>query len=117
MMGAESARAIDVNRLIFHVLRGGVVAAIVLVVIGLLLAASGAPVTSDALRPYRLPGSLAALQPAGFLSLGILVLILTPAARVLLSVVYFTKERDRAYVAITLTVFLVLMAGVAIGLR
>ncbi len=116
-MEADAKPVVDVNRIIFYLLRSGVLAAIVLVSIGLLLAAAGSPLSSEALRPDRLPGELGALHPAGFLSLGILVLILTPVARVFLSIFYFAKERDRAYVVITVTVFLILMAGVALGLR
>ncbi len=87
------------NRLIFYVLRGGVLVAAALIVAGLALAAVGGALSDAALR------------------LGILLLILTPVARVFLSIFYFAKEKDRAYVAITAAVFLILMVGVAIGLR
>src|SRR5207249_496678 len=39
--------------------------------------------------------------PTGYLNLGVLVLIFTPVARVLLSLLSFLEERDRAYVLMT----------------
>lgn len=116
MTGGRAAD-LDVNRLIFYVLRGGVILAVAIVLVGLALLAAGRPMPPGGLRPTEIPRELAAGSPAGFLGLGVLLLMLTPVARVLLSVAYFARERDRAYVAITLTVFLILMAGVALGLR
>ena len=40
---------------------------------------------------------------------GLLLLIATPVARVLFSILAFALERDRLYVALTLTVFLILI--------
>jgi uncharacterized membrane protein len=105
------------NRLIFYVLRGGVVLAIAIVLVGLMLLATGRPMPSGGLHPLQIPEELTAGNPAGFLGLGVLLLILTPVARVFLSILYFARERDRTYVAITLAVFLILIAGVAIGFR
>jgi uncharacterized membrane protein len=44
----------------------------------------------------------------GLIQLGLLVLIATPILRVLFSIVGFWRERDFAYVAITLAVLLLL---------
>lgn len=56
------------------------------------------------------------LSPAGLLSLGVLLMILTPIARVFLTVLVFAEERDRTYVLVTGMVFFNLMLGVALGL-
>src|SRR5262245_50344591 len=45
------------------------------------------------------------------IQLGVLVLIATPIARVLLSLVAFAVQRDRIYVAVTLIVLAVLLVG------
>ncbi|HSY52680.1 MAG TPA: DUF1634 domain-containing protein [Thermoanaerobaculia bacterium] len=50
-----------------------------------------------------------------FVMAGLLVLIATPVARVLISIVSFAVERDRLYVAITAVVFVVLMISFAVG--
>ncbi|MEI6055603.1 MAG: DUF1634 domain-containing protein [Lentisphaerota bacterium] len=45
----------------------------------------------------------------GFIQLGLLILIATPVARVALSIIGFTLQRDFLYVTVTTIVFLVLM--------
>jgi len=47
---------------------------------------------------------------------GLLILIATPVARVALSVIIFIIERDRWYIALTATVFTILLVSFAIGL-
>jgi uncharacterized membrane protein len=54
-------------------------------------------------------------HPRNIIQLGLLVLIATPVARVLLSVFAFAVERDRAYVIITLIVLGVLLFSLAGG--
>lgn len=80
-METERVTGIDVNRLIFYVLRGGVLLSIAVVLIGLALLAVGQPLGSGGLHPVEIPAELVALHPAGFLGVGILLLILTPVAR------------------------------------
>lgn len=50
-----------------------------------------------------------ALQATEWIQLGVVVLILTPIARVLLSLIDFSLERDWIYVGITTIVFLVIL--------
>ena len=45
------------------------------------------------------------LQPPGVIQLGILILIATPIARVLFSVLAFFREKDLTYVLVTAVVF------------
>ncbi len=105
----------DMNRLIGRVLRAGLVLAIAVVSIGLALLAEGRPMPAGGLHPTEVPSELAAGNPAGYLGLGVLLLILTPVSRVALSIAFFAKEGDRVYVAITLAVFLILVFGAALG--
>ena len=49
------------------------------------------------------------------ISLGVLLLIATPVARVALSIVVFAIERDRLYVAITAAVLTLLLIAFALG--
>ena len=51
----------------------------------------------------------------GLIQLGLLLLMLTPVARVLFSLVAFGLQRDRAYVVITLIVFGVLIFSLIWG--
>ena len=70
--------------------------------------------TGDA-SPYRalsviLPAALA-LDPPAIIQLGLLLLIATPVARVLFALFIFLRERDKAFVIITLIVLGVLLYG------
>jgi uncharacterized membrane protein len=53
----------------------------------------------------------------GIIELGLLLLIATPIARVVFSVVAFALQRDRIYVAVTLIVLGVLLYNLAGGYR
>ena len=61
-----------------------------------------------------LPRGLPTLRPAALVQLGLVVLLLTPVARVAASVVGFMLERDWLYVAITAIVLAVLLASLAV---
>ena len=55
-------------------------------------------------------------EPAALIQLGVLLLIATPVARVAVMAVGFVLERDRLYLAISLAVLGVLLAGLLHGL-
>lgn len=62
----------------------------------------------------QIPGVLKdslALQGRGIIQLGILLLILTPVARVAFSVFAFWQQRDRLYIIVTLIVLVILIHG------
>lgn len=50
----------------------------------------------------------------GLMTVGIVVLILTPLARVITSVVYFAARRDAKYLVLTLLVLAILLASLAL---
>ncbi len=56
-----------------------------------------------------------ALQGRGLIQFGLLLLIATPVARVVFSLVGFAIQRDRTYVVVTLIVLAVLIYGLAVG--
>jgi uncharacterized membrane protein len=51
------------------------------------------------------------LRSAAIIQVGLVVLILTPVARVALSAIAFALERDRLYVGLTLAVLAILLFG------
>ena len=75
------------------------------------------PVHYENFEPERagLPGLTIALHDAlhgdgrAIIQCGLLLLIATPVARVVFSIVAFALEKDRLYVVLTLTVFLILI--------
>lgn len=114
---AAIAEVEDINRLIFHVLRGGIVLAVALIVLAFAFhAAGGGPLPRSSVAPRELAGALVPPTPTGILNVGVLVLLLTPVARVALSLVAFAKERDLRYVGVTAVVLATLAAALALGL-
>jgi uncharacterized membrane protein len=71
----------------------------------------------DGLRHARgLFRLLMAGDPAAVIQVGVLLLIATPVARVVFAVIAFALERDRLYVAVSLTVLAVLAASLIYSL-
>jgi uncharacterized membrane protein len=66
-------------------------------------------------HPAALLGGIAHGDAAAIVDLGILLLVATPICRVIFAVVGFAIERDRLYVAISLTVLAVLLFGMLRG--
>ena len=58
---------------------------------------------------------LATADPATFMMLATLLLILTPVSRVLVSIYVFYKDHDRKYVVVTSIVFLVMVLTVILS--
>jgi uncharacterized membrane protein len=59
----------------------------------------------------RIAAGLFALSSRAIIQSGLLVLLLTPVARVVFSVIAFWRQRDRTFVAITLAVLAVLVCN------
>lgn len=107
----------DLNRLVSHILRGGVLVSVAVLVAGFAVAlVQGTPAPSNADPPGRVLRDAIQLRPEGLLSLGILLIIATPIARVVLSIVSFAKEGDARFAAIASIVLLNLIIGLALGL-
>jgi uncharacterized membrane protein len=62
----------------------------------------------------NLGSGLRAFNSFSIIELGLLILLATPVARVLLSIVLFHLEGDRKYVYITLAVFLILLFSMVV---
>jgi uncharacterized membrane protein len=119
---ASPQRDYRMDLLISYVLRGGVLLSAGLLILGALLYGIGALRGGTATPPTTYPHSvgdvisgLARGDPLAVLSLGLLVLLLTPVARVVISIVAFARERDRLYVAITSLVLLILLVSFLLG--
>ncbi|HET6796747.1 MAG TPA: DUF1634 domain-containing protein [Gemmatimonadales bacterium] len=140
MSSEERAAALDmesddrlgrrVELIISRVLRTGVMASLVLIVVGTLLTFLHHPgyasSPSDLARltqpgaavPHTLRGvatGVLALRGQSIVAAGLLLLMLTPVIRVAVSIVAFMVQRDRVYVAITSVVLLLLLLSFALG--
>ncbi len=106
----------DLNDAVHGILIVGLLISSALLVFGLVLAlARGQPLPTAMLAPGAAVQACLALQPAGFLSLGLIVLLITPITRVIGSVIVFAWERDWVYTAVTLTVLVVMVISIMVG--
>ncbi len=117
----------EMNDSIAYVLKIGVVISIILIMIGAVLlflqgSSNGFPIGELASTSSKINSSmfsfsdmingLLSYQGLDFMLLGIIVLIITPIARVIASVLSFIYERNWLYVVITLIVFINIMVAI-----
>ena len=115
--GAQTPHVMDpIERMVSRVLTVGIAVSISLMAVGLALSVfdqEGLP--SHVVPLADLPSLLGKLDPAAYLSLGLIVLIATPFVRVFGSVIAFALERDRRYVLVTSIVLAVMCLSVVLG--
>jgi uncharacterized membrane protein len=106
----------SLNVYIHRLLTAGLAASTVTMLAGIALgllnhvdAPSQVPRFTEALK------SLLALQPSGFLALGLLILIMTPILRVAGSFIAFLYERDWRFAGLTFLVLLILSLSLISG--
>lgn len=116
--GTPSPPGLDAafERSIVRLLRLGILVALALLVLGFLLLTAGGLNGADLLQTTTAI-SVNTLGGAGALALflGLIVIILTPVARVGLATILFVRKRDRAFVGFTLFVLAVLLATAVAG--
>jgi len=106
----------DLNEAVHRILIVGLAASALLMVIGVAIELA----QRQTLPTTVLPPALAIrqafhLDASGFLSLGVLMLILTPLLRVVGSLIIFVWERDGRYAAITGLVLIVMLISLWVG--
>lgn len=111
-----SARHDPASAAVSLTLAAGVTASMILMGGGFALALlRGGPVPAEATPLAALAAGLASFDPGALMSLGLIILLATPAARVAVLVWQFARRREWVFVAISMTVLGVLAASVAIG--
>lgn len=97
-------------------LTAGVAASLAAMAAGYALALlRGGPLPAAATPLADLAAGLRALDPGAVMSLGLLLLLATPAARVAVLVWQFARRREWLFAAVSLTVLGILAASVALG--
>jgi len=104
------------NSVISGVLLFGVVTSLILILIGSILL-MGNRNQSIQVGPSGLIDGILKIQPYSIINLGIVVLLLTPAARVIAAGISFAVERDYRYIAISALVLGVMTAAAVVGLK
>jgi len=115
MSGSERASALRAERLIGQLLTGVtyVSVALLLVGVGLLIAAGISPVSGGpGMDPGRLVSDLVGLKPAGFLWIGLLAVIAAPVARVTVALVAYVRDKDWLMVGVSSAILLVIATAI-----
>ena len=103
---------------IARILTVGSYASVALILVGVLLMALDGRSPLDqapGFDPSRLIGDLFAGRAAGFLWLGLLILLATPATRVAASLVGYVRASERQMTAVSIAILVVIGGGVVIG--
>jgi uncharacterized membrane protein len=108
----------DLERSIARVLTIGTYASVALLVVGVvLMLANGIGPRSGgpAFDPTTLVPDLLRLRPAGFLWLGLVVVVATPAARVLASLIGYVRRGERPMTIVAALILVVISLSVALA--
>lgn len=106
----------DLNEAVHRILVVGLVASALLMLIGVAIdLAQRQALPTTVLPPTEAIRQAFHLDASGFLSLGVLTLILTPLLRVVGSLIVFLWERDGRYAAITGLVLIVMLVSLWVG--
>ena len=115
MIRSGRAGAMQAERLIGRLLTGVtyVSVALLLVGVGLLIAAGISPVSGGpGMDPARLVSDLLGLKPAGFLWLGLLAVIAAPVTRVSVALVAYIRDEDWMMVGVSTAILLVIATAI-----
>jgi uncharacterized membrane protein len=123
MSGSKGWKDSDIELWISRVMRYGIVLASVIVVTGCVIFLinygsvkpeyshfTGEP--EQLTNVFRIVNSIGSTSGKGLIEFGLVMLIAIPIIRVAFSLISFAVERDRAYVLITLAVFILLLFSV-----
>jgi uncharacterized membrane protein len=112
------APELALNQTVSKVLLYGLVLAILIMLLGIGLWLIRPQLMLPAVVPFAgIPAGLLQGNPTAFLSLGLLVLLATPAMRELVLLISYTRQREWRFAGIALVVMIILAASVVLGLR
>jgi uncharacterized membrane protein len=118
MSAATTGRVFDAERTIGRLLIAMTYVSVALMAVGLVLMFGQgiSPLDSGPpLDPADLVAQLTGLQPAGYLWLGLLIVIAAPIARVVLAATAYARDRDRTMVMVSIAILVVLAVAVAVA--
>ncbi len=108
----------SLNLIISRVLLGGLALSVVLLLTGVVMVVAGrGPSPAGSTSVADIPRAIAALEPGGFLDLGLVVLLATPVARVIALAVGFARRKAWGFCAMSALVLAMLALSAYLGLR
>lgn len=107
----------DVNKFVSAALTTGVVLSLVVLLYGsvLFLAHPRAALASEPVSIVQILRGVTRLDPIATINLGLLILLLTPIARVISALIAFAIDKDKKYTLISLAVLTVLIISAVLG--
>lgn len=114
-----TARDGGLERRIARLLTVGTLVSVAFLAVGATLAAAAGTsplVPPPAFDPARIVDDVVALRPTGFIWLGLLGTLATPASRVVAALVGYLRQGERAMAVISGLILVVIAAGVAAGI-
>jgi len=114
MSGSNPTRH-DFDRTIGRILIWLTYVAVALLAVGVALMLASGISPLDSAPPFDLaaiPADIAALQPAGFLWLGLLVVLVAPVARVVVAGIGYGLDREWVMVLVAIAILAVIAVGV-----
>ena len=97
--------------------RVGLYSSLIMIAVGFVWFAAAGRASPEEIALERLVSSLLAGEPGAMISLGVLVLMMTPFAVVIVSLVRFMIDRNWSWVAVSLLLLAILALAVYKGLR
>jgi len=114
----QAAPAATLERSIARLLTVGTYASVAFLLVGVLLMLTrgiGPRSGGPAFDPANLVPDLVALRPEGFIWLGLLVVVATPAARVFAALIGYARQRDRVMVTLAALILFVIALSVMLA--
>lgn len=115
----ENEKIMAMELIISKALNIGVTTSAIVILIGLLMliitGKSGYPIGYYPTSPGEILKGFLSLKPYAIILTGLLLLILTPAFRVAVSIITFLYEKDYLYTGITTLVFIILIISFILG--
>jgi uncharacterized membrane protein len=119
MAPPPDARTRELELAIARLLNVGALASVLLLATGVILAAAAGISPLDGsvppFDPAQIVPDILALRPEGFLWLGLVFVIATPASRVIASLIGFASTREWLMALVSLAVLAVIAASVALS--
>ncbi len=111
---------VPAQRAIVKVLQWGASFATLLMAVGILLLFRTPTAPLDSRYMIQQPETLIRdlfihPSPSGYASVGLLLLVMTPLARLVVTAVGFGRARDWKYAGISVAVLMVMLVGIALG--
>lgn len=116
-MEAENLKESRLSNWVSLSFKLGIVASLTFVVIGLILfSIAGAKEIEPMVPLNQLPQGILELNATATITLGILILLLTPILQVVVAIATFSINRDKLYLGISITVLCVLVFSLVLAL-